>query len=79
MLNQIGTNSKKFLSSSLSDNSAVSSSSDTESYETLKPESDIDPLQMQLSQEELDMQKAIKKMQKLDQILMSKMKHEREV
>ena len=78
ILNQIGTNSKKLLSSSLSDNSAVSSSSDIESFETLTANSDQSENE-QLTQDEIDMQKAIKKMEKLDRILMSKMKHEREV
>ena len=67
---------KRFLSSSLSDHSGVSSSSDTESTSTV---SDPDKTQIPPTQEEIAMEKALKKMQKLDRILMGKMKEEREV
>lgn len=71
------TNSVKTLSSSLSEYSFGSSSSDVECNDVETTE--IDAFDQVASPEQLEMEKAIKKMKKLDHILMGKMKKEREV
>ena len=78
VLNKSETGSMKILSSSLSDNSFDSSDpSDIECNNTENHE--VDLVDQIKSSKQVEIEKAIKKMEKLDRILMGKMKKEREV